>query len=83
VDRIASQAAITAKKMSLASLSSVGSAASCSWDCRPSWCRRWPPTRWAMAVWAAAFVGLLPVGALTAGLAGWLGAGVRSWSTRS
>jgi hypothetical protein len=29
-----------------------------------------------MAVWAAAFVGLLPVGALiTAGLAAWLGAG--------
>jgi hypothetical protein len=37
-----------------------------------------------MAVWAAAFVGLLPVAALiTAGLAAWLGAGVRSWSTRS
>jgi hypothetical protein len=30
----------------------------------------------AMAIWAAAFVGLLPLGALiTAGLAAWLGAG--------
>jgi hypothetical protein len=37
-----------------------------------------------MAVWAAAFVGLLPLGALiTAGLAAWLGPAVRSWSTRS
>jgi hypothetical protein len=36
----------------------------------------------AMAIWAAAFVGLLPLGALiTAGLAAWLGAGEPSWWT--